>query len=421
MSIYRYYRIVATNYGMVEDTSFYTGKEWGEEQTKNLYLKNHPTVQGYTYSIDSTTIIDEVKIDVIKGIDANYLSIFSDQNGFYQIPLLNDSIVIMEAQKKRKSGNKTIIIDTNYITSSMNNIILHGSNTELNGIVKYNNDSIAINVLVELLDVDGKLISGISTDSLGKFNFKLNMDKDYEIYSSDGQLEAVENIHTGVHWNKDKNQVLILNPKGSATYGKVVDADDQTALSFVKITLTDSSTNIKNITYTNDQGIFEMALRKNSSYTVKLERINYFPKIIDIRIGDTIPEIIDLNKEFNLDLIKSGFKVEPIYFEFASHDITKSSKEELDVLANILKDRKNRTVTIFGYTDCRGNNTYNTILGENRAKAVKDYLISEGISSKRINVVGKGATNYVNNCYQPDDCTEAEHRMNRRCEFQIDD
>ena len=247
------------------------------------------------------------------------------------------------------------------------------------------------------------------------------MDKDYEIYSSDGQLEAVENIHTGVHWNKDKNQVLILNPKGSATYGKVVDADDQTALSFVKITLTDSSTNIKNITYTNDQGMFEMALRKNSSYTVKLERINYFPKIIDIRIGDTIPEIIDLNKEFNLDLIKSGFKVEPIYFEFASHDITKSSKEELNVLANILKDRKNRTVTIFGYTDCRGNNTYNTILGENRAKAVKEYLISDGISSKRINVIGKGATNYVNNCYQPDDCTEAEHQMNRRCEFQIDD
>lgn len=421
MSIYRHYRIIATNYGMVEDTSFYTGKEWGEEQIKNLYLKNHPTVQGYTYSIDSTTIIDEVKIDVIKGIDANYLSIFSDQNGFYQIPLLNDSIIIMEAQKKRKSGNKTIIIDSNYITSSMNNIILHGSNTELNGIVRYNNDSIAINVLVELLDEDGKLISGINTDSLGKFHFKLKMDNDYEIYSSDGQLDAVENIHTGIHWNKDKDQILILNPKGSATYGKVVDADDQTALSFVKITLTDSSTNIKNITYTNDHGVFEMALRKNSIYTVKLERINYFPKIIDIRIGDTIPEIIDLNKEFNLDLIKSGFKVEPIYFEFASHNITKSSKEELDILANILKDRKNRTLTIFGYTDCRGNNAYNMILGENRAKAVKDYLISEGINSKRINVVGKGATNYVNNCYQSDDCNEAEHRMNRRCEFQIDD
>jgi outer membrane protein OmpA-like peptidoglycan-associated protein/tetratricopeptide (TPR) repeat protein len=421
MSIYRHYRIVATNYGMVEDTSFYTGKEWGELQTKNLYLKSHPTVQGYTYYIDSTKTEQEVKIDIIKGIDANYISIFSDQNGFYQIPLFNDSIVIMEANKKRKSGNKTIIIDTNYITSSLNNIILHGKNTELNGVVKYNNDSVAINVAVELIDADGKWVYGVNTDSLGKFNFKLNMDKDYEIYSSDGELEAVENIHTGILWDKDEERILILNPKGSATYGKVVDADDQTALSFVKITLTDSSTNIKNITYTNDQGIFEMALRKNNVYTIKLERVNYFPKIIDIRIGDTIPNIIDLNKEFNLDLIKSGFKVKPIYFEFASHEITKSSKDELKVLANILKERKNRTVTISGYTDCRGNNDYNMILGENRASAVKDYLISVGISSKRINVVGKGATNYVNNCYNPDECTEAEHRMNRRCEFQIDD
>ncbi len=421
MSIYRHYRIIATNYGMVEDTNFYTGKEWGEEQTKNLYLKNHPTVQGYTYYIDSSTIVDEVKIDVIKGFDSKYISVFSDQNGFYQIPLFNDSIVIMEANKKRKSGNTTLFIDSNYVTSSLNNIILHGKNTEVNGIVKYNNDSIAIKISVELIDAEGKWVYGVETDSSGRFNFKLNMDKDYEIYSSDNDLEAVENIHTGILWNKDEEVVLILNPKGSATYGKVVDADDKTALSFVKITLIDSSTNIKNITYTNDQGLFEMALRKNSVYTIKLERVNYFPKSVEVRIGDTIPEIIDLNKEFNLELIKSGFKVEPIYFEFASHDITKHSKDELDILATILKDRKNRTVTIFGYTDCRGNNSYNMILGENRAKSVKKYLISDGISAKRINVIGKGATNYVNNCYRSGDCTETEHRMNRRCEFQIDD
>ena len=90
-------------------------------------------------------------------------------------------------------------------------------------------------------------------------------------------------------------------------------------------------------------------------------------------------------------------------------------------MAKILKERKNRSVTIFGYTDCRGNNAYNMVLGENRANAVKEYLVSDGINSKRINVFGKGATNYVNNCYQPEDCTETEHRMNRRCEFQIDD
>ena len=65
MSIYRHYRVVATNYGMVEDNSFYTGKEWGEEQIKNLYLKSHPTVQGYTYSTDSTTIIDGLNKKIV--------------------------------------------------------------------------------------------------------------------------------------------------------------------------------------------------------------------------------------------------------------------------------------------------------------------------------------------------------------------
>ncbi|MBM76927.1 MAG: hypothetical protein CL846_00440 [Crocinitomicaceae bacterium] len=421
MSIYRNYRIVATNYGMVEDTSFFTGKNWGIEQTKNLYLKPHPTIQGYTYYLDTTSIIDEVKIDISKGVDANYMSIFSDQNGFYQVPLVNDSIIVLNAIKKRKSGNATIIIDSTYVSSSLNHIILHGKNTEVNGIVKYNNDSVASNVSVELINAEGKWVYGLKTDSVGRFNFKLNMDKDYEIYSSDEDLEAIENIHTGILWDKDKDVVLILSPKGSATYGKVIDADDKSPLSFVKITLTDSSTNMKNITYTNDDGDFEMALKKNSVYIIKLERVDYFPKTIYIRIGDTIPKIIDLNKEFNLEMIKSGFKVEPIYFEFASHEITKNSKSELDILAAILKERKNRTVTIFGYTDCRGNKDYNMVLGENRAKAVKKYLISDGINQKRINVIGKGATNYVNNCYKPKDCTDNEHRMNRRCEFQIDD
>ena len=40
---------------------------------------------------------------------------------------------------------------------------------------------------------------------------------------------------------------------------------------------------------------------------------------------------------------------------------------------------------------------------------------------KRTFNIPMGATNYVNNCYNDESCTEAEHRENRRCEFQIND
>ena len=93
----------------------------------------------------------------------------------------------------------------------------------------------------------------------------------HEVLISD--LESIENIHTGILWNNNNNIILKLSNKGTPTFGMVVDSDDRLPLSFVKITLTDSLTNLKNITYTNDQGIFEMSLKKNSTNYIKLERL----------------------------------------------------------------------------------------------------------------------------------------------------
>ena len=64
---------------------------------------------------------------------------------------------------------------------------------------------------------------------------------------------------------------------------------------------------------------------------------------------------------------------------------------------------------------------YNLKLSKNRAQTVRVYLSYKGISMKRTFNIPMGSTNYVNNCYQDEDCTEAEHRENRRCEFQIND
>ena len=87
---------------------------------------------------------------------------------------------------------------------------------------------------------------------MGRFYFELRTDTDYELFASEGDLEAVENIHTGVFWKKNNDIVLKLNIKGTPTFGLVVDAENREPLSFVNITLTDSTTNLKNITYSND-------------------------------------------------------------------------------------------------------------------------------------------------------------------------
>jgi outer membrane protein OmpA-like peptidoglycan-associated protein len=421
MTTRHYYRVIATNYGMTKDSSFYVDINWKPNQRKDFYLESNPTVQGITYFKDSVKVLDDVNVKVESGYDSKYITIYSDVNGFFQFPLFNDSLLYMDGVKRKMKGNTTIFIDSSYNTINLNNIYLHRTTTDAHGLVIYSNDSIAQDINVELIDKDGKITNETKSDSLGRFYFELNTDTDYEIYASTLELEAIENIHTGVLWEKNDNIILKLSGKGTPTFGLVIDADDQNPLSFVKITLTDSTSNLKNITYSNEIGKFEMSLKKNSTNYVKLEKENYFSKTVIINIGDTVPKTIDLSKDFNLNLTKSNFKIDPIYFEFDSHSITSHSKIELDKLALWLKGHKERNCTIYGYTDCRGKQSYNLTLSKNRANTVKKYLSKKGVNSKRTSIVSRGATNYVNNCYSSKDCTEAEHRENRRCEFEIND
>ena len=415
------YRLIATNYGMAKDTLLIVDEHWGSVKKKDLYLKNHITVQGHTYFKDTSRIVDEVAVAVESGFDSKYLTVYSDKNGFFQFPLYNDSLLYMDGTKKKLRGTTTVNIDSNFNTVELHDIILHRIYTDAHGVVIYSNDSVAENITVELIDRNGKIESETITDSLGRFYFELRTDTDYELYASEGDLEAVENIHTGVFWKKNNDIVLKLNIKGTPTFGLVVDAENREPLSFVKITLTDSTTNLKNITYSNDQGLFEMSIKKNSTNYIKLEKDNYFPKTIMIKIGDVVPKIIDLSRDYDLSLTKSDFMIEPIYFEFDSHEITPHSKEQLNKLARWLRINKTRTCNVYGFTDCRGTQDYNLRLSKNRAQTVRVYLSYKGISMKRTFNIPMGSTNYVNNCYQDEDCTEAEHRENRRCEFQIND
>ena len=256
------YRIIATNYEMSKDTTFYVGTDWGPKQRKDLHLIKSPTVQGYTYFKDSVKILNNVEVSVESGYDSKYLTILSDKNGFFQFPLFNDSLLYMDGVKRKMKGTTTVDIDSNYNSNEINNIYLHKTYTDAHGIVIYANDSIADSILVELIDKNGKIVGETISDSLGRFYFELNTDTDYEIYASVGELEAIENIHTGILWKKSENIILKLGIKGTPTFGLVVDANDRSPLSFVKITLTDSATNLKNITYTNDQGKFEMSLKR---------------------------------------------------------------------------------------------------------------------------------------------------------------
>ena len=104
--------------------------------------------------------------------------------------------------------------------------------------------------------------------------------------------------------------------------------------------------------------------------------------------------------------------VRDIYFDVDKYDIKPESDKALEEIVAMLKEHDNMEVTIEGHTDANGSEESNQILSENRANAVRDYLVSRGIKRSRLSTVGYGEE-------KPIDLSDTKKAwaINRRVEF----
>lgn len=116
---------------------------------------------------------------------------------------------------------------------------------------------------------------------------------------------------------------------------------------------------------------------------------------------------------------KLFFELEPIYFDFDMWNIRADSKVILDELAKKLERYPNIHLKISSHTDSRGTVRYNQILSERRAESTRNYLALEGfVNARRMKFQGFGELSPKVSCPMLD-CTEEEHQLNRRSEFEI--
>jgi peptidoglycan-associated lipoprotein len=85
-----------------------------------------------------------------------------------------------------------------------------------------------------------------------------------------------------------------------------------------------------------------------------------------------------------------------VYFDFDSFDLRADARPVLDAQAAWLSRYPNVTVRLEGNADERGTREYNFALGARRANAVRDYLVSRGVSSQRIETVSYGKERPIN-------------------------
>ncbi|HSB52505.1 MAG TPA: peptidoglycan-associated lipoprotein Pal [Dissulfurispiraceae bacterium] len=107
-----------------------------------------------------------------------------------------------------------------------------------------------------------------------------------------------------------------------------------------------------------------------------------------------------------------GAKVQDVYFDYDRYDVRDNAKPATKEVAALLAKNKGVKVIIEGHCDERGTSEYNLALGERRAKAVKDYLLSLGVAASRIETVSYGEEKPL--------CTESTESCwskNRRAHF----
>jgi OmpA-OmpF porin, OOP family len=98
-----------------------------------------------------------------------------------------------------------------------------------------------------------------------------------------------------------------------------------------------------------------------------------------------------------------------ITFEFDSADLKPEAREVLDQLAAALQSDQlgSSSFMIEGHTDAVGDETYNQVLSEQRAQAVRQYLASKQVAPSRLQTVGKGETELL-------EAADGESAVNRR-------
>ena len=90
-----------------------------------------------------------------------------------------------------------------------------------------------------------------------------------------------------------------------------------------------------------------------------------------------------------------------VFFATNKSTLTTASRDTLRNQAAWLRKNGKINVTVEGHADERGTREYNLALGERRANAVKDYLMTYGISGKRLSVISYGKERPVNNGSTP--------------------
>ncbi|MBK7653710.1 MAG: OmpA family protein [Flammeovirgaceae bacterium] len=166
-------------------------------------------------------------------------------------------------------------------------------------------------------------------------------------------------------------------------------------------------------------GTYEFAVMSTvpKEYVVSIELEGYIFENVKVSLGRATEEPQTVTRKVQLRKVAVGevSALRHVFFDFAKASLQEASHDELNMMVTMMKQNQSMQVEIGGHTDDVGSDSFNKKLSQQRADAVKAYLTSNGITSRRIKSVGYGEERpLVSN----DDETGGRE-INRRVEFKV--
>ena len=162
-------------------------------------------------------------------------------------------------------------------------------------------------------------------------------------------------------------------------------------------------------------GRYLVSMPAGKNYGISVKKENYLFHSENFDLAET-SEYQEVQKDIKLKNIAVGQSIvlKNIFFDFNKSTLRKESENEIAQLTKLLVDIPTMKIEISGHTDSYGSDVYNKNLSHQRAKAVYDRLLQNGIKADRLTFMGYGEEKPIDT-----NETDAGRQMNRRTEFKV--
>lgn len=275
-------------------------------------------------------------------------------------------------------------------------------------------------VAVTVSGPEGKKLTG-STDADGKVNFNDVSAADYTVSGILNNINTTTQQITTNTFSAEGTQInanITHNDPRFTLAGSVVNKTTNKAEGGVDVTVTNETQSSINTQQSKPgDGTFKSQLEANSDFTIVGKKASYLSNIEKVSTkGLNRSTTLYLKLELDMQEVTASKNIvlNNINFQTGKSDLNTTNSSDLNKLIQFLKDNPLLRLEIQGHTDNVGLLAKNNLLSQNRANAVVNYLVKNGIDKKRLTAKGYGFSIPI-----ADNKTIEGKAQNRRVEMKL--